>query len=84
MIRKKYRSYSREFKLEAIRLAEEADKPVTQVAKGNGTDLFGVPNKSVPFARVPFARAVCPSCPVCLVCLPRRTQRLCWTVAARS
>jgi len=36
MIRKKYRSYSREFKLEAIRLAEEADKPVTQVARELG------------------------------------------------
>ena len=33
---KKYQSYSREFKLEAIRLAEASDKPVTQVARELG------------------------------------------------
>jgi transposase len=34
--KKKYQSYSREFKLEAIRLAEVSDKPVTQVARELG------------------------------------------------
>lgn len=33
---KKYQNYSREFKLEAIRLAEVSDKPVTQVARELG------------------------------------------------
>lgn len=33
---KKYRRYCREFKLEAIRLAAESDKPVTQVARELG------------------------------------------------
>ena len=36
MSKKKYQSYSREFKLEAIRLAEDSDKPVTQVARELG------------------------------------------------
>lgn len=36
MSKKKYQSYSREFKLEAIRLAEVSDKPVTQVARELG------------------------------------------------
>lgn len=36
MSRKKYQIYSKEFKLEAIRLAEESDKPVTQVARELG------------------------------------------------
>ena len=36
MSRKKYQHYTREFKLEAIRLAEESDKPVTQVARELG------------------------------------------------
>jgi len=36
MSRKKYQRYSREFKLEAIRLADESDKPVTQVARELG------------------------------------------------
>lgn len=36
MSNKKYQSYSREFKLEAIRLAEVSDKPVTQVARELG------------------------------------------------
>ena len=36
MSKKKYQRYSREFKLEAIRLAEESDKPVTQVARELG------------------------------------------------
>jgi len=33
---RKYQKYSREFKLEAIRLAEVSDKPVTQVARELG------------------------------------------------
>lgn len=33
---KKYQAYSREFKLEAIRLAGASDKPVTQVARELG------------------------------------------------
>lgn len=33
MTKRKYKKYSREFKLEAIRLADESDKPVTQVAR---------------------------------------------------
>lgn len=36
MSRKPYQRYSKEFKLEAIRLAEESDKPVTQVARELG------------------------------------------------
>ena len=33
MSKRQYKRYSREFKLEAIRLADESDKPVTQVAR---------------------------------------------------
>lgn len=36
MSRKKYQRYSREFKLEAIRLAEASDNTVTQVARELG------------------------------------------------
>ena len=36
MSRRKCQSYSREFKLEAIRLSEESDNPVTQDAKELG------------------------------------------------
>lgn len=36
MSRKKYQRYSKEFKLEAVRLADETDKPVTQVARELG------------------------------------------------
>ena len=36
MSRKKYQRYSRDFKLEAIRLANESEKPVTQVARELG------------------------------------------------
>lgn len=36
MSRKKYTRYSKEFKLEAIRLSQESDKPVTQVARELG------------------------------------------------
>jgi len=36
MSKKKYTRYSREFKLEAIRLADESDKPVTQVVRELG------------------------------------------------
>ena len=30
---RQYKKYSKEFKLEAVRLAEESDKPVTQIAR---------------------------------------------------
>lgn len=36
MNKRAYKSYTKEFKLEAIRLAEESDKPVTQVARELG------------------------------------------------
>jgi len=36
MSKRQYKSYSKEFKLEAIRLADESDKPVTQVARELG------------------------------------------------
>ncbi len=36
MSQKKYQTYSREFKIEAVRLAEQSDKPVTQVARELG------------------------------------------------
>ncbi len=36
MSKRKYQSYSKEFKLEAIRLAEDSDKSVTQVARELG------------------------------------------------
>jgi transposase len=36
MSKKAYKTYTREFKIEAIRLAEESDKPVTQVARELG------------------------------------------------
>ena len=36
MKRKPYKQYSREFKLEAIRMAEAGDKPATQVARELG------------------------------------------------
>jgi transposase len=36
MKRKTYKQYSREFKVEAIRLAEAGDKPATQVARELG------------------------------------------------
>ena len=36
MSAKKYQRYSREFKLEAIRLADGSEKPVTQVARELG------------------------------------------------
>lgn len=36
MSKRKYKTYSKEFKLEAIRLADESDKPVTQVARDLG------------------------------------------------
>ena len=36
MSRKKYQRYTPEFKREAIRLAEESEKPVTQVARELG------------------------------------------------
>ena len=36
MSKRKYQSYSKEFKLEAIRLAEESAKPVSQVARELG------------------------------------------------
>ena len=36
MTKKTYKTYAKEFKLEAIRLADESDKPVTQVARELG------------------------------------------------
>jgi len=36
MSKRQYKKYSKEFKLEAIRLADESDKPVTQVARELG------------------------------------------------
>ena len=36
MVRKTYKKYSKEFKVEALRLAEGSDKPVTQVARELG------------------------------------------------
>ncbi len=36
MIKRQYKKYSKEFKLEAIRLADESNKPVTQVARELG------------------------------------------------
>jgi transposase len=36
MSKRQYKRYSREFKLEAIRLADESDKPVVQVARELG------------------------------------------------
>ena len=36
MSKRAYKTYSKEFKVEAIRLADESDKPVTQVARELG------------------------------------------------
>lgn len=36
MARRPYKKYSKEFKTEAVRLAEESDKPVTQIARELG------------------------------------------------
>ena len=36
MTKRQYRRFTKEFKLEAIRLAEEADKPITEVARELG------------------------------------------------
>ncbi len=36
MKRQPYRKFSKEFKIEAVRLAEESDKPVTEFAKSFG------------------------------------------------
>ena len=36
MARKPYKRFSKEFKIEAIRLAEESAKPVTQIARELG------------------------------------------------
>jgi transposase len=36
MAREPYKTYSKEFKIEAVRLAEKSDKPVTQVARELG------------------------------------------------
>lgn len=36
MAEQKYKRYSKEFKLEAVRLAQTGDKPVTQVARELG------------------------------------------------
>lgn len=36
MTKRQYRRFTKEFKLQAIRLAEQADKPVTEVARELG------------------------------------------------
>jgi len=36
MVQKTYKKYTKAFKLEALRLAEKSDKPVTQVARELG------------------------------------------------
>ena len=36
MTKRKYKTYTKDFKLEAVRLAEESEKPVTQVARELG------------------------------------------------
>lgn len=36
MSERRYKTFSKEFKLEAIRLADQSDKPVTQVARELG------------------------------------------------
>ena len=36
MERKPYRTFSKEFKVEAVRLAEQSNKPVTQIARELG------------------------------------------------
>ncbi|MCP4233614.1 MAG: transposase [Aestuariibacter sp.] len=36
MTKRTYKQYSKEFKLEAIRLADESDKPVAQIARELG------------------------------------------------
>ena len=36
MSKRAYKTYTREFKIEAIRLAEQSDQPVTQVARELG------------------------------------------------
>jgi transposase len=36
MSKRAYKTYTREFKVEAVRLAAESDKPVTQVARELG------------------------------------------------
>jgi transposase len=36
MSKRAYKTYSKEFKVEAVRLAEESDQPVTQVARELG------------------------------------------------
>ena len=36
MARKPYKRYSKEFKIEAVRLADESDRPVTQIARELG------------------------------------------------
>lgn len=36
MSRNPYKTYSREFKIEAVRLAEQSDRPVTQIARELG------------------------------------------------
>lgn len=36
MKRQPYRKFSKEFKIEAVRLAEESDKPTTQIARELG------------------------------------------------
>lgn len=42
MSNKKYQRYSKELKLEAIRLAEVSDKPATEVARELGLRALGL------------------------------------------
>ena len=36
MARKPYKRYTKEFKIQAVKLAEESDKPITQIARELG------------------------------------------------
>lgn len=36
MSREPYKTYSREFKIDAVRLADQSDKPVTQITRELG------------------------------------------------
>ncbi len=39
--RKPYKTYTREFKLEALRMMEQSDKPSSEVATG-ASDVYGI------------------------------------------
>jgi len=55
MMKRKYTKYSKEFKLEAIRLAEGSDKPVTQVARELGLRVKAILRKLNMHSRVEAA-----------------------------